>query len=307
MYGPLIITQSGKGSNSISINTSSNKATGNYLPYPIQPFIYPVPYPCFYYPNTPNNNNINNNQPKSNITKEEKCFHSEPVNLNTLNIMSKSLCKIIVSYGGEGWTGTGFFMKVEKFTKTFYFLISNHHVITKDMAFDKSDIIISIENGKKYQINLDGRRRALICLSSPIDISAVEILPSDKMFDEILFLSYDINCGKGQYNQYINKNIYILQHPGGQTTHVSSGKILKILNGYELAHSADTNKGSSGSPIILTSNNKVIGVHKSGAYDNNRGTFIGKLLEYVKSKVIEKITIKSDGTKKYNYEESLIK
>jgi V8-like Glu-specific endopeptidase len=82
------------------------------------------------------------------------------------------------------------------------------------------------------------------------------------------------------YNQYVGKDIYILQHPQGKSTHVASGKILKITNTIEFNHNADTDYGSSGSPVILFSNNKVIGIHKKrGSGNYNEGTFIGELIE----------------------------
>lgn len=277
MINPLVITQTGSGSNRISINTQNN-----VQPYPQQPVFYPVPYPCYYYPYMLNYNDNNNNLPKSNNSTIEKCFHSEPMNLTDLNNVSTSICKIMVSYNGEGWSGTGFFMEVRRGKKNYFFLISNEHVIKYNIAVDKLDIKIKTKKGNIYAIKLDGRMRAVICLTAPIDITAVEILPSDKLFGEIDFLSYDVNCEKGQYSQYINKNIYILQHPDGKpTTHVSGGKILNISDGYEIAHNADTDYGSSGSPIILISNNRVIGVHKKWDKSDNRGTLIGKILEKI--------------------------
>ena len=71
-----------------------------------------------------------------------------------------------------------------------------------------------------------------------------------------------------------------MQHPQGKSTHAASGKILKITNTIEFNHNADTDYASSGSPVILFSNNKVIGIHKKrGSGNYNEGTFIGELIE----------------------------
>ena len=61
-------------------------------------------------------------------------------------------------------------------------------------------------------------------------------------------------------------------------------KIMKI-NKNEFSHSASTEEGSSGSPILLKGTNKVIGIHKSGTSNNSRnfGMFIGPIFQYLKN------------------------
>ena len=50
----------------------------------------------------------------------------------------------------------------------------------------------------------------------------------------------------------------------------------------EFKHNCDTDKGSSGSPIILASNLNVIGIHTGGVIKTNEsfnlGTFIGTIM-----------------------------
>ena len=77
-----------------------------------------------------------------------------------------------------------------------------------------------------------------------------------------------------------------MQFPNGLDLEYASGKILdkeksKKRKKYEFAHSVDTDSGSSGSPIILFEDKKVIGVH-TGCFDKNNfdyniGAFIGEL------------------------------
>ena len=85
------------------------------------------------------------------------------------------------------------------------------------------------------------------------------------------------------YNELINKEILILQFPNGALGY-SSGKI-KEINNYQLTHLASTEPGSSGSPIFLKDNIKIIGIHKSGKCYNseNYGDFIGPIFKYFKN------------------------
>ena len=66
----------------------------------------------------------------------------------------------------------------------------------------------------------------------------------------------------------------------------SSGKIKSIndSNKNEFIHSIGTSDGSSGSPIILIDNFKVIGIQKENNNEkNNIGTFIGKFVDEIKN------------------------
>ena len=99
----------------------------------------------------------------------------------------------------------------------------------------------------------------------------------------------DLNYLYG-YEYYENEDIFMLQHPFGQNIEYGTGKILKIKN-YFFEHSIEHDEGTSGSPIILIGNCKIIGIHK-GRYkhDNSNkgiGTFIGELLKEDNNKILE--------------------
>ena len=67
-----------------------------------------------------------------------------------------------------------------------------------------------------------------------------------------------------------------------QKASVSYG-ILNEINGFDLIHYCCTEQGSSGSPILKLSNNKVIGIHKeSSKFNYNKGTFLKEPInEYI--------------------------
>lgn len=79
------------------------------------------------------------------------------------------------------------------------------------------------------------------------------------------------------FQQYLNKSVYSIQYPGNMSSSVGMGKITEIIKGFEFAHTVDTYFGSSGSPIVLSSSNNVIGIHKACCKDTftNYGTFLG--------------------------------
>ena len=240
---------------------------------PIMGYVYPGLY---YQPFYPYQNNTNPNYNSNNINKvsykgvNEKFVHSKPMELDTLFRTAKSICKITVDKGNVYNEGSGFFLK----TPYGYYVVTNEHVVN---IADQSPIIVETNEKKRHIISQKGRGR--VSMVMPEDITAIQIYSKDKIFDEVEFLSYDPKYEFG-YNQYVGKDIYILQHPQGKSTHAASGKILKITNTFEFNHNADTDYGSSGSPVILFSNNKVIGIHKKrGSGNYNEGTFIGELIK----------------------------
>ena len=72
----------------------------------------------------------------------------------------------------------------------------------------------------------------------------------------------------------MNENIYIIQYPEGKCS-LSYGKIINVED-FEISHDCATEHGSSGGPILLLKNYKVIGIHK-GVYEQpkiNVGTLL---------------------------------
>jgi len=77
-----------------------------------------------------------------------------------------------------------------------------------------------------------------------------------------------------------------LHHPDKKNIFVSYGKILD-LNNKEIIHNCNINESSSGSPILLLNNHKLIGMHcsKSNHHKYNKGTLlIYSIIEFSKIK-----------------------
>ena len=199
------------------------------------------------------------NQPAYNpnsYIEKEYLFGHRPVPLKKSNKLSKSICKIIDKNSTEQKYGTGFFMIYESLK----LLISNYHVISSNIL--NKNIEIEIWNEKKFSLKLDKKNRYIKLFEEPIDISIIEIKDSDGINKDIEYLNYDLNYITG-FSQYKDLDVICIGYPFGKDLAPGSGTIIEI-NDYEFDHDIPTEKGSSGSPIVLFDTLKVIGIHKHG-------------------------------------------
>ena len=108
-------------------------------------------------------------------------------------------------------------------------------------------------------------------------IMIIELKEDDNIND---YLELDDNLFKDEIRAfYKDLSIYILQYPHGNFASVSYGLATDIIDS-EIKHICSTDNGSSGSPILNLSNNKVIGIHKQGApfLKENYGDFIAPII-----------------------------
>ena len=89
---------------------------------------------------------------------------------------------------------------------------------------------------KWIKIKLDEKERYIL-YNKEMDITIIEIISKDNIKDKY-FLIPNINN-----IDYINKDIYIVQYPGGNELSYLEGKI-KDINNYDLIYDASTKSGS---------------------------------------------------------------
>lgn len=192
----------------------------------------------------------------------------EPITIEKTKLileqMEKGVCSIITN---KGETGTGFFCNIDYKNIKGNFLVTNYHVINNV----KEDIKIIINDGKEpKKICFDKGRK--IYLNEDYDVTMIELKEKDKI-NSPLYLDDNLFV-KNSYINYERKSIYTLHCPKGGKISVSYGKSKDIID-YNLNHTCITEDGSSGSPILNLSNNKVIGIHKKATkYNFNVGTFL---------------------------------
>ena len=201
--------------------------------------------------------------------------------------------------------GTGFFCKIPfpNITNKLTVLITNNHIIDKDLLDNKGKTTIYIENEKEgREMNFKNR---MCYTNKEYDITIIEIKEKDNIKN---YLELDDEIMKVVLNddndnfEYIKKTVYIIQYPENELS-VSFGLIDSIEDGkekYNFYHKCRTNHGSSGSPILNSENNKVIGVHKSGTNVNvNKGVFLDKpIKEFIRLNCTKAVNI--DNSNKEN-------
>ena len=139
-----------------------------------------------------------------------------------------------------------------------------------------------MESHKNLKLNLKSRYTKYMDI--PKDIAIIELKETDELYNDILFLNYDLNYIKQGYEIYKDADIFSIEHPLGDDASCASGRIINI-NDYEFEHDISTDNGSSGCPILLLHYNinfiHVIGIHKDADYSRklNGGTFIGEIFE----------------------------
>ena len=198
--------------------------------------------------------------------------------------MSKNICKIKI---GEE-QGTGFFCKIPfpDINNMLSVIITNNHIINDEILYkDNSKININIEEENEIkEINLNNRIKYT---NKEYDITIIEIKENDniknylELDDKII---EDILNNNNKNNKYIDDTIYIIQYPEGKLS-VSYGILDNIYEDkkYNFRHKCNTKGGSSGSPILNINNNKIIGIHKKGTKQYNKGTFLNyPIKEFIK-------------------------
>ena len=206
---------------------------------------------------------------------------------NSSNV-SRSICKIKIDTPLGTKYGTGFLLRFYIEQETFYCLVSNEHVISKDIINNQSNIKVSYDSEfKSVNIKLDQNKRYIRSfIDKGLDITVVEIIEEDDIYrDYFLYSEPEVRINK----DLINKEIYIPQYAEGKELKKAEGKI-KYIDNYEFSHLASTVYGASGSPIFLENDTLVIGIHKEGSNIKleNYGDFIYPAINIIKEDIIKK-------------------
>ena len=141
-----------------------------------------------------------------------------------------------------------------------------------------------------------------------MDITIIEIKENEdnlnnkylELDDEIINYFNDNKNESPTYmnNIYSNKSIYLINYPDDKDVFVSFGQPPKLNDTEEIMHKCVTKEGSSGSPILLMNNQKLIGMHYGTykKYEDNKGILIiYSIIELNKIKG-KKLIINKEGT-----------
>ena len=197
-----------------------------------------------------------------------------------LEQMERSVCRIT----SENKNGSGFFCKIELNNKKIPVLITNYHIIRDEFLDSELKIKIYFRN-ECIPIKLNKDRKVYSSNHEMYDIMILKIYDNDDI-QNINYLEIDNNLFKRNSElEYEDRSIYILHYPMGNEVKVSYGYGIKEKNKNNIIHKCKTANGSSGSPILNLSTNKVIGIHKSFSKNTNKDNKedcynLGTLLKY---------------------------
>ena len=243
--------------------------------------------------------------------RKEKIMISspEPVTLKStekiIEQMNNSVCKI-----NNNDKGMGFFVKIPyKSTLLPVLIASNQTINIYDIKINKY-ISLYLNNDKKIKtIKLDNNR--LTYTNEKLNITIIEIKESeDNLNNKYLELDDEIinffALNKIHEPNYYNESIYSLNYYDDKNIFASYGKILEE-NNKEIMHQCIINQRASFAPILLTNNQKLIGINKGSSKRSifNKGELlIYSIIEFRKiisknSRIVNKEGKKLDFNK-YN-------
>ena len=206
--------------------------------------------------------------------EDEKMIKNSPAPVDIagtktiLNQMMYCICKIKIN----ATNGTGFFCKIPYENGSIKVLMTNYPVLD-DIYYQKNkDITLLLNDDKDVKIiNLEIERKTYF--NKDYDVAMIELKENDNINN---YLELDDNLFKEETKAYYKDiSIYTLHYPYGNKASVSYG-LSSDIDDYEMKHLCSTEHGSSGSPILNLSNNKVIAIHKQGSkkFNFNIGTFL---------------------------------
>ena len=236
--------------------------------------------------------NRNVNKDENQIEKEKienECLQNPNKNLNLRGLIRfgansiNAICKIKILNNSYG---TGFFCKIpypddEHILKV---LITNNHVINENYLRTKKNIEL-IVNNRNIILPLSIRK---MWTNIYIDYTVIEILSSDNI-NNFLVIDEKINQIDFRNKEYENASIILPTFMQNGEIETDKGNIIGIAQS-NFYHNCNTEKGSSGGPIILIDNYSVIGIHK-GCYKGNKkniGIFMKNIINDIKDENIIK-------------------
>lgn len=200
--------------------------------------------------------------------------------------LEKCVCKIFVEFEEDNQlkcrTGTGFFCYIPKHNIKVF--MTNNHIMKQDFLDKEKNLeyIIS-EDGKDIKKNINLEICRIKFTDEILDFTIIQILQEDNI-EKFVEIDNYINS-----KDYIDDQICCIQFPKGKELKYSNGKVLKKKDKFFL-YTVGTLGGSSGSPILLIDNFKLIGLHKGVASrKNNEKINFGIKMNFIMDKINNKI------------------
>ena len=195
-----------------------------------------------------------------------------------INQIRKSICCIIKNNGNNNNSniaGNGFFILVVYQNKFIPLLITSNIIISENDFNNGINLKLILYNNNKENI-IKLRNNMNHYINDEYGISIIELKEN---IVNIQYLELDESIIQNNdeilNNKYNNESIYTIQYKKEKDDiELFYGKIESIKENDNIIHKCFSNDISLGSPILLSKNNKVIGIHTNNKED------IGNLLLY---------------------------
>ena len=193
------------------------------------------------------------------------------------------VCKLKVPNNNDSLDyATGFFCYIP--SKEMTVLITNNHVIDDNFLSSSKELIIYImEDEKEKEKIIDLTLNRIKFTNKELDATAIEILDEDLINGHFVVDEQFIKD-----KEFLTESVFNLQFPLGANLKASFGNIIESnKEKTRLIYTAGTEHGSSGSPIVLANEFKVIGLHKGGSKNTtlenkkNLGIYLDKIIELI--------------------------
>ena len=192
----------------------------------------------------------------------------------------KSVCKIITKIRGNTAISTGFFCKIPIFkdNRFLHALITNKHSLDEKDLIPGSTIHFTVNEGR-FSFNLKIDESRLILTDYNMDFAIIELKPVDGIKPK-----YCLEIDNGIYSKnfdevYKNKELLLMTYGPSENIAYSNSK-LKGRDDFTLIYER-CNGYNSGSPVLNSANNKLLGIHYGRVKDKEilYGIFIKPVIE----------------------------
>lgn len=174
--------------------------------------------------------------------------------------------------------GSGFYSKLTLEGSDVYGVFTNNHVLGSLHEAENANATFCYE-GSSNGVKVKLRPELIFKTHKELDFTFVGICKAD--IDNI---QHDLQPIEMEAEPRLSKGdvIIIFQHPKGRAKAYSSEKILHVEKPF-VFYKADTETGSSGSPVLTASGLKLIAIHHKGSEElsYNKGTLCSEVLMHL--------------------------
>ena len=194
-------------------------------------------------------------------------------------------CLIINTNDDNKINGTGFFCELKIKGQKIKGLFTNNHVLNQNDIQIGKKIKINIRDIEK-DINIEKSiqitKERFTLTNEELDYTFIQIF-NNEPYNNFFKIDKEINS-ENPYEEYKLDVFCIIQYSNNEISY-SEGKLEKFENKI-LFYSIATDKGSSGSPIIVYSRNlNVIGIHFMGGETLNKGIYFKYILDDINTRI----------------------